>query len=545
MSELVNLAMEALREKLGELKPSEIYMLEQVEKGEPADYRIGDKEKDDPANSKEWGEERIIKAGVIEWICTNKNATAVISTRGLNVFGAKITERIRLLYAMIDFPLMFDYCCIPSGFNFAHAHLGHLSLKKSLIAHHGDPNNMAFIGDGLTVAGSFNIDGGAKIEGETRLIKAKIGGVLNCTGSTFINPGKVAFHGDGLLVNGPIFMGNGTKFEGEMCLVGAEIGGDIIATGASFNNPFDKAFSGDGLILKGNLVFNDGATFNGEIRLPGAVIGGQVSFEKGNFINNGGMALQLQFIKVKEQLFLTEIANTKGDIDLTDASAGIIVDDESYWDIGLTIHLDGFKFGRIHSNDSKLLTAESRLKWLALQSKKRFHPQTYDQLAKAFRNMGQDGDARKVLIAKQIERRKHLGVFNRSLSFLLHLTTGYGYQMWRALLFAAAFIMIGWLVFDGAYEAGRFNSTKFNYSSSEKSIAYIKEKLNYPSFNSFVYSIDAFLPIVDLHQESHWLPRSNDADARWIWMYLWFHILMGWLLTTLVVASITGIVRRE
>jgi len=59
-----------------------------------------------------------------------------------------------------------------------------------------------------------------------------------------------------------------------------------------------------------------------------------------------------------------------------------------------------------------------------------------------------------------------------------------------------------------------------------------------------MYSIDTFLPIIDFHQESYWLPNPSTALGRGIRIYLWFHIGMGWALTTLAVIGFTGLVRK-
>lgn len=86
---------------------------------------------------------------------------------------------------------------------------------------------------------------------------------------------------------------------------------------------------------------------------------------------------------------------------------------------------------------------------------------------------------------------------------------------------------------------------------------------DYPKFHALMYSVDVFVPIIDFHQESYWLPNANIKDdleiplnysniihyknacigslLRW---YLWFHIAMGWILTTLGLAGFTGLVRR-
>ena len=80
---------------------------------------------------------------------------------------------------------------------------------------------------------------------------------------------------------------------------------------------------------------------------------------------------------------------------------------------------------------------------------------------------------------------------------------------------------------------------------------------NYPKFNSFMYSLDLFIPLVDLRQANYWLPNSKKGDrpfqsglfsklttGRLLRTYMWFHILSGWILTTLLFVGLSGLVRR-
>jgi hypothetical protein len=82
-------------------------------------------------------------------------------------------------------------------------------------------------------------------------------------------------------------------------------------------------------------------------------------------------------------------------------------------------------------------------------------------------------------------------------------------------------------------------------------------KTNYPKFQPSFYSLDCFLPIIDLKQKSAWSPNANKGyevvkpsvgfRVRWGGLlrgYLWAHTLLGWALTTLWVAGFTGLVRR-
>ena len=60
-----------------------------------------------------------------------------------------------------------------------------------------------------------------------------------------------------------------------------------------------------------------------------------------------------------------------------------------------------------------------------------------------------------------------------------------------------------------------------------------------PVFNTFVYSLDSFIPLIDLHQAKYRLPTGCSLRV-----YHWLHIGFGWLLTTLLVVGLTGLVRK-
>ncbi|MGK7956538.1 MAG: hypothetical protein AB4063_15015 [Crocosphaera sp.] len=63
-----------------------------------------------------------------------------------------------------------------------------------------------------------------------------------------------------------------------------------------------------------------------------------------------------------------------------------------------------------------------------------------------------------------------------------------------------------------------------------------------------------FVPIINFHQQAYFLPNANKKTDILVWKnvpagsllryYFWFHIAMGWILTSLAVAGFTGLVRR-
>ncbi len=79
----------------------------------------------------------------------------------------------------------------------------------------------------------------------------------------------------------------------------------------------------------------------------------------------------------------------------------------------------------------------------------------------------------------------------------------------------------------------------------------------YERLNPLLYSLDVFLPFVNLHQEHYWWP---DADAHGEYMilkrkirvaggtlriYFWLQIIAGWLLSAIFIAGVTGLLRND
>ena len=182
--------------------------------------------------------------------------------------------------------------------------------------------------------------------------------------------------------------------------------------------------------------------------------------------------------------------------------------------------------------------------------------------------MGHDADAREIAIAKHEELRRsgRLSRLGRASNWFLGKTIRHGYNTWRVVRLIGAFLVAGFVVFgfadynnamrpskegvylDACYTQGQDGCVGRGWRSVEQwypRVAELRLPEDYPRFNLFVYSLDTFFPIVGLHQESFWLP-SAEAPGGWLYrLYLWVHIGFGWLLTTLGVLSLTGIVRRD
>jgi len=198
-----------------------------------------------------------------------------------------------------------------------------------------------------------------------------------------------------------------------------------------------------------------------------------------------------------------------------------------------------------------------------LQRQPGFQSQPYEQLAAVLRKGGQDEDAKKILIAKNKEKAG-LTTLTRSEKFwyrVLGPMIGYGYRPLNALWGVVAFVGLGWILFGIGYWGGLV--TPQNESAYvERSVTTVDggaetRELSdvYPRFNFLVYSLDVFVPLIDLHQAKYWLPNANRGPALLkirgfglrtgglLRLYLWVHITMGWAITMLLVAGLTGLIR--
>ena len=135
-----------------------------------------------------------------------------------------------------------------------------------------------------------------------------------------------------------------------------------------------------------------------------------------------------------------------------------------YWppaDRGLLV-LGGFTYTRIGGKQQAAL--EQRLAWIGSQPKGAaasrravFASQPYEQLAKVYRQAGQDTEARTVAIARRRDLRRY-GDLTRSRktgNWLLDVTIRYGYQTWRAVVgLAAVYIAVLVIFWLAQYRTG-------------------------------------------------------------------------------------------
>jgi hypothetical protein len=524
--------------------------------GTPVDLCTGEAEVDDPAQGATWDRSRTVPAALLAELLTRPGEGST-RPRALRLAGARITGILDLKGIELVCPLLLRGCWFDEPVNLAGVKIsvlslpgchipgldarqiqtqGDLSLNGAVIkgqlflaggriggslrfseATLTNPNNGALLADAVVVGENVYCDE-LKTRGEVDLDGAAINGFADFTGAKLDNANGLAFHAESMSTGRSLLLWEGFYAHGEVSLIRAQIGGSLDFSNATLDNQPGYALDANGLTVAHNVAFRGNFTAQGEVSLLDVRIGGMVDFSGATLINPGKIALNLQQSRIP-RLYLQPQATPQGMVDLIHAEVDVLADDVNAWPsvVGLT----GFVYQALRERTR--FDVGARLRWLE-RNADGYSPQPYEQLAAVYRRAGREEDARRVAIAKQRQRRRELSLPGKLWSLLLGALIGHGYRTWFAAGWLLLMLAVGTLVYQQAYPAQMRPATPGEPA---------------PTFQPAVYALDVLLPVVDLDQQAHWIPLGV---ARW---WTWTSILAGWLLTTAVVAALTGLLRKE
>ncbi|HKM99974.1 MAG TPA: hypothetical protein VJX23_05625 [Candidatus Binataceae bacterium] len=454
----------------------------------------------DLTQADKWRPERTVRAEVIRWLASDPEAVRYVHPSGPGFTGARIAGTVDLSYLEVPKPITMLRCYIPGGVDLSNAHLQSIDLRRS-------------------VTGPINGDS-AQIDGDATMLLGHYGPIS---------------------------------------LFRARIAGNLDFIGAHVSNPGQDSISAMEATVGGDASFHEGFTTDGVVNFEFAKIGHSLSFNDAHFEGDGDNGLNAERATVAGLLYWVNITHTARTIlDLSNASAGGLGDDAASWPAQGNLDVDGFVYGSIVDGPTD---ADSRLRWLALQTPG-YKPQPYQQLARVLATDGNDSGATDVLIAQR-EAQRRFGNLSRSerwWNMMLEVTIGYGFRPLRAIWWMMAFVLLGAALFGTGYRLRIVTPTEADAYNRfvETGVA----PSHYPPFNALVYSLENFLPVVELHQGQYWRPNprhsargkirtgQDDFDPgvipstllRW---YLWVHILAGWTLTPLLFVGLSGLIRPD
>jgi uncharacterized protein YjbI with pentapeptide repeats len=366
-------------------------------------------------------------------------------------------------------------------------------------AHVGGQANLG----GSTVAGLLSLNGaridqslfmrdGAQLK-EIDLTGARIGGQIDLSGSAVA--GTLDMYD--IRVD-DAFLAKDAQIK-TIVLFGAKIGGSVVLTGAKVG-----VVAGAYIDVGQSVLLGGGAQFSDEIDLRTAKVGQDLVLSRGAFAK----AVELNTAHVGGDLSLNAVQWSKNaSLKLTNAAAATIDLSDSWPD---TIYANGFTYRGL-ANLSKYDSRQAEA-WLDKQA---YASQPYEQLAGVLQANGLTDEATDIRYAGRERERREASGLNWVWLFLLNYSIGFGYHLEYAFAWALAFVLLGWAVL---YATGQ--RTKHGMTLG------------------LTYSFDMLLPLVQLNK------KHDDVELDpWPQRYFYAHKLVGVLLTSFIVAGISGLTK--
>ncbi len=390
-------------------------------------------------------------------------------------------------------------------------------------------------------------------EGAVILAGARIGGHLVWDGAQLRNDSGSALHADSLQVDQDMLMRSGFTAtgggeDGAVRLSGVHIGGSLDCTGAQLRNDSGPALHADRLQVDQSVLLRDGFTAvgsggDGAVYLAGARIGGHLDCTGAALRNDSGPALYAGGLQAGQGMSLTGGFTATGGgadvaVDLTGAQVGgTLAFDPARLEHAADPHRRLAVDGLTYAGVPQQISARD---WLDLlrDGTPGYAAQPYQQLAAGYRALGDERQAREILMAQRDHElaRADTRWPERLWGWITKVTLGYGYQPWHALLFLAAVVAAFSVLAVVLGSHGALAQTD-KTATPGRSCTVVQQvsvglDLNLPVGTSLARAD------CDLTMD----PAS--ATAAWLAAVGWVLRLLAWVFAALFIAGFTSAVRK-
>ena len=466
---------------------------------------------------------------------------------------------------------------------------------------------------------------GFRAAAEVNLLRARIGGQLACDGGRFEAKTGRALNANAAEIGADVLLRDGFRAAGEVNLVGSRIAGQMSCVGGRFEAETGRALNASAAEIGADVFLRDGFHAAAEVSFLRARIAGNLNLSGGQLAPaNRGFALDLDSARIGASLMFAlpwsgdnAPARIAGDVDLSNARCAVLDDaplrtngGEPWLAPGKRLILDGFTYGRLGSGSPT--DWPNRKAWLDRQPETHrrgadFKPQPSEHVAQVLRAMGHNSEARSAGLIKQhrMHMRPGLPLSSRLFRRFVLWPSGYGYRPQFPALVGALLMAVSLFIFASAYRQGFVTPAQ-----PHAALAKIGADVNalrgaggeplpdclaadlteaVPPFNAGMYVIDAFVPLVDIDQESSWKPartarcegdaatlaRLDTRNPGWafqagaqthalsaptnaidrfvawwaprgglLWLQ-WLLMIAGFAISALIAASLSGLIRRD
>lgn len=442
-----------------------------------------------------------------------------------------------------------------------------------------------------------------RTKGEFRLSAIRIGGQVICEGAKFDNADGKSLNAQGAHVMGGFIL-KGIISNGELSLFGACIGGPVECDGARFEALEGIALNAQSIEAVA-LFWRGVKQVRGSVTLVGASVdeladdAASWDLVKSLSINrfcyahiHGPMEVRMRLDWVRRGSFhhtefwpqphaqLAQVLHAMGH---EAARRVVLIEKERLQREHERMQMHELRrYGQLVAQHSRFLTkdSESELHEFEVSAGVLAYAEN-DRLRKLFRLLHVDWpltshgtirpDPEAVIMAQAGFREEifwnnaRLGariVWSHVKDRAFQWLAGYGYQPFNFIWALLLLLGIGWFMAYQAWHAGDFAPNSDVILSTpewqsladgagvdnpaEKWSAKYGNGRDWETFNAGAYSFDVVVPIVTIGQNEAWAPSTTRGPWGWhLWWARWILTVLGWIVTAVGAAAITGIIRRE
>lgn len=550
----------------GDLSDAEQKLIRNCKSGE--ETTLGDGERPSGPSP-----ERTIRADLLRYLILGGCDNFCVHEIGIQLKGAWVRERLDLNFTKASGSTRLLFCGFEEEFEANQTSFALLDLTGSAL--------FGLTAEDLRVCGDLVFDG-ADVRAEFNINGAEIGGQLTGCNSKLTTDGAIAFAAQGVTIEGGVFLRD-TKLNGAIDINGSVIGGQLSCERSELKNPDGFSLHAQGARIRGG-VFLDGAKSIGTVNLAGANIEVQMDFENATFVSGENEeAINGQHMTVRGAFLWRKVRAVEGAVKFYGAHLQGLADDEESWRKVKSLTLVGLTYDDL-VGPMDLCFRKAWLKMGARGLQGRFHPQPYQQLAKFYRETGHRGEAREVLIEKEIELREDArssGLDNAAnigewakiktrfgndfrwfWDILSRQIAGYGYKPWRSIFPLLTLVAIMTVLSLTTWRSGDFapnsdvilTSPDWTILAENASLTNPAQRWadkhgpgqDYETFAALAYGFDVVVPILNLGQTDAWAPSTSRSRVGWWVFYLEkIFVVLGWGVTAIVAAAVTGMIRRD
>jgi hypothetical protein len=411
---------------INDLTPAELRVWRAFPRGGRVDFGAPG---DDPARGGDWGPERTVRATVLRaLLLTAPQEEGEIAA--LKVAGARVTGTLDLRHGSTDHAIRLSDCHFEEAPLLYGARMRQLNLRGSVLP-------------GLDAA-TLRVEGvlrtsGSRFDGLVRLGGAQISGALFMDGARITAPDP---DGAALLLNhveiGDGLVAPGLRVNGETRLDGAHVGGSVDLGEAVLSNPGRSALSGETLVVDGDVLLRR-LSATGKIGLRGARVAGRLDLSYARLSNPGDTVLRASSSTLGE-LWLRGGPPVEGAVNLRRATVEVLFLDPDK--VPGDVLLNSLQYTSLTPHEP----AGRRLPMLGRDGDG-YVPHAYEQLTAAYRRVGDDRAARLVQLAKHRRHRSTLPWYGRLWGHVQDAAVGYGFRPMRAFGWLLSLLAVGSLAF--------------------------------------------------------------------------------------------------